>query len=44
MVGDLQGNDSFLSSGHVCAGTPKIYEQLLQVIAPHLSAGLKTKS
>ena len=42
MVGDLQGNDSFLSSGHICAGTPKIYEQLLQVIAPHLSEGLKS--
>ena len=41
MVGDLQGNDNFLSSGHVCAGAPRIYEQMLQVIAPHLSAGLK---
>ena len=44
MVGDLQGNDGFLKSGHICAGNPKIYEQMLQVIAPHLSEGLKAKA
>ena len=42
MVSDLQGNDSFLKSGHLCAGNPKIFEQMLQVIAPHLTAGLKS--
>ncbi len=42
LVGDMQGGDSFLTSGHVCAGNPKIYEQMLQVIAPHLTDGLKT--
>ena len=42
MVGDLQGNDGYLASGHVCAGNPKIYEQMLQVIAPHLTDGLKS--
>ena len=41
MVGDLQGNDGFLKSGHLCAGNPKVYEQLLKVIEPHLTEGLK---
>ena len=41
MVGDLQGNDSYLKTGHLCAGNPKIFAQMLQVIAPHLTAGLK---
>jgi len=42
MVGDMQGNDGFLKSGHVCAGNPKVYEQLLKVIAPHLTDALKS--
>ncbi len=41
MVGDLQGKDDYLNSGHICAGNPDIYPQLLQVIEPHLTAGLK---
>jgi myo-inositol-1(or 4)-monophosphatase len=41
MVGDLQGKDGYLKTGHICAGNPKIYEQLLKVIAPHLTDGLK---
>jgi myo-inositol-1(or 4)-monophosphatase len=42
MVGDLQGNDSYLKTGHVCAGNPHIFEQMLQVIAPHLTDALKS--
>jgi len=41
MVGDLQGKDGYLKSGHICAGNPDIHPQLLQVIEPHLTAGLK---
>ncbi len=41
IVSDLAGNQNFMSSGHVCAGNPFIQEQLLQVIAPHLTAELK---
>ncbi len=41
LVGDLQGNDSYLRTGHLCAGNPKVFGQLLQVIAPHLTDGLK---
>lgn len=41
MVSDLHGSDSFLKSGHICAGNPDIHPQLLQVIAPHLTPALK---
>ena len=42
LVSDLQGNDSYLRSGHLCAGNPKIFAQMLQVIAPHLTEQLKS--
>jgi Archaeal fructose-1,6-bisphosphatase and related enzymes of inositol monophosphatase family len=42
LVGDMEGNDSYLQSGNVLAGNPRIFGQLLQVIAPHLTAELKT--
>ena len=42
LVSDLQGNDSYLRSGHLCAGNPRIFAQMLQVIAPHLTDGLKS--
>jgi myo-inositol-1(or 4)-monophosphatase len=41
LVGDMEGNDSYLQSGNVLAGNPRIFGQLLQVIAPHLAADLK---
>ncbi|HET7833126.1 MAG TPA: inositol monophosphatase family protein [Gallionella sp.] len=41
MVSDLGGSDGFLRTGHICAGNPSIHEQLLRVIAPHLTDGLK---
>lgn len=42
LVSDLQGNDSYLRSGHLCAGNPRVFAQMLQVIAPHLTDELKT--
>jgi len=42
LVSDLQGNDSYLRSGHLCAGNPKVFAQMLQVIAPHLTDELKS--
>lgn len=42
LVSDLQGNDSYLRSGHLCAGNPRIFAQMLQVIAPHLTDELKS--
>jgi len=41
MVSDLHGSDTFLKTGHICAGNPDIHQQLLKVIAPHLTPGLK---
>jgi myo-inositol-1(or 4)-monophosphatase len=42
LVGDMEGNDTYLKSGNVIAGNPKVFGQLLQVIAPHLTPELKT--
>lgn len=42
LVGDMQGNDAYLKSGNLCAGNAKIFAQMLQVIAPHLTEGLKS--
>jgi myo-inositol-1(or 4)-monophosphatase len=41
IVNDLEGKDGFLKSGHVCAGSPKIQEQMLAVIRPHLTDALR---
>ncbi|NNM82814.1 MAG: inositol monophosphatase [Burkholderiales bacterium] len=41
LVGDLEGETGYLSSGNIVAGTPRIFAQLLQVIAPHLTDRLK---
>jgi myo-inositol-1(or 4)-monophosphatase len=40
LVADLEGNDTYMESGHIIAGNPKIFGQLLQVIAPHLTKEL----
>lgn len=40
LVGDLEGNDTYMRSGHIVAGNPKIFGQLLQVISPHLTKNL----
>ena len=41
LVGDFSGESNYMSSGNIVAGTPKIFSQLLQVLAPHLSGKLK---
>ncbi len=40
LVGDLQGNETYLESGQIVAGNPKVFAALLQVIAPHLTPEL----
>lgn len=42
MVSDLQGSENYIQSGHICAGNPFIHPQLLEIIAPHLTSGLKS--
>jgi myo-inositol-1(or 4)-monophosphatase len=41
LVGDLEGDDTYLESGQILAGNPKIFSQLLQIITPHLTEELK---
>ncbi len=43
LVGDLEGNDSYMETGNVCAGNPKVFGQLVQIMAPHLTPALRTK-
>lgn len=42
LVGDFEGNEHYLKSGNIVAGNPKIFNQLLQAIAPHLTPELKS--
>ncbi|OGT06184.1 MAG: inositol monophosphatase [Gallionellales bacterium RBG_16_57_15] len=41
MVSDLHGSNTYLKTGHLCAGNPDIHAQLLKAIAPHLTDELK---
>ncbi len=41
LVGDLSGEADYMAGGNIVAGTPKIFGQLLQVLAPHLGPELK---
>ncbi|MEW5769523.1 MAG: inositol monophosphatase family protein [Pseudomonadota bacterium] len=41
LVSDFAGNEGYLQSGHVVAGNPKVFVQLLQAIQPHVTAELK---
>ncbi|MDI1351931.1 MAG: inositol monophosphatase, partial [bacterium] len=36
LISDLQGDDDFIRSGDVVAGTPKVFKSLLQTITPAL--------
>jgi myo-inositol-1(or 4)-monophosphatase len=40
LVANLRGNDGFLTSGNVAAGTPRVFTELLHVFAPHLGGAL----
>ena len=41
LVGDLAGNESYLESGNLIAGNPRVFAQLLQVIDSHRTPGLR---
>ena len=43
LVGDLEGESGYMESGHLVAGNPRIFVQLLQAIAPHLTPALKRR-
>lgn len=42
LVGDFEGNESWLETGHIVAGNPKAFGQMLQVIQPHLTDYIRT--
>jgi myo-inositol-1(or 4)-monophosphatase len=44
LVGGLEGNPDYMQSGNLVAGSPKIFGHLLQVIAPHLTKELRTRT
>jgi len=41
LVGDLTGEPNYMASGNIVGATPKVFSQLLQLMAPHLTAKLK---
>ncbi|HQN64293.1 MAG TPA: inositol monophosphatase family protein [Methylophilus sp.] len=42
IVGDFEGNESWLATGNIVAGNPKVFAQMLQTLSPHLTPDLKT--
>jgi myo-inositol-1(or 4)-monophosphatase len=42
LVGDFEGNESWLETGNIVAGNPRVFGQMLQVLAPHLTPELKS--
>ena len=41
LVGDLQGNDGYMTSGNIVAASPRIFPQMLEVIRGHLTEPLR---
>ena len=41
LVGDLSGEAGFMQTGNIVGGNPKIFAQLLQIIAPHRTPKLQ---
>jgi myo-inositol-1(or 4)-monophosphatase len=44
LVSDFEGEEDYLKNGNVVAGAPKIFGQIMQVIAPHLARNPKPVS
>ncbi len=42
IVGDFEGNESWVTTGNIVAANPKVFAQMLQTLAPHLTPDLKT--
>ncbi len=43
LVGDFEGNEGWMETGNIAAGSPKVFGEMLQLIAPHLTPQLKTR-
>ncbi|HET7597944.1 MAG TPA: inositol monophosphatase family protein [Burkholderiales bacterium] len=44
LVGDLEGNPGYLESGNILAGTPKVFAQMVQMLARHLTPALRSST
>ena len=42
LVGDLEGNENYMESGSIIAGNPKVFGEMVRLIASHLPPALKT--
>jgi len=43
LIGDFEGDDQHMKSGNVVAGSPKVFVEMLKLLAPHLTPALKQK-
>ncbi len=41
LIGDLTGENAYMDTGNVVAGSPKVFVELLKAIGPHLTPALK---
>jgi myo-inositol-1(or 4)-monophosphatase len=41
LVSDFEGGNDYMKTGNIIAGSPKVFEGILQTIQPHLSDALK---
>jgi myo-inositol-1(or 4)-monophosphatase len=41
LVGDFEGNDTYMQRGQIVAGNPKIFSQILHVLQPHLTSKMR---
>jgi len=42
LVGDFEGNETWLETGNIVAANPKVFAQMLQTLNPHLTEPLKS--
>jgi myo-inositol-1(or 4)-monophosphatase len=42
IVGDFEGNESWITTGNIVAANPKVFAQMLQLLAPHLTDDIRT--
>ena len=42
IVGDFEGNESWLKTGNIVAANSKVFAQMLQTLSPHLTENLKS--
>lgn len=43
LVGDLEGNESYMDSGYIVGGSPRVFAEMLRLLEPHLTPPLKTR-